>query len=172
MKKFQVRFVSPSQLKPYYRNAKIHDRAQIKKLATLLKKFDFDQPIVVDSNYVIIKGHGRYLASIVLSKTLVPVIVRDDLTPEQVMASRIADNKMFDMGETDKVILESEMRAYEEEGGEGAKEFFDFLKPEKVTLTSSGGKSKQDYSPAQEQDLPSGEMLMCPKCTYTFWEQS
>ena len=51
-------------------------------------------PIVVDGDGVIIKGHGRLLACKKLGMATVPVIVRDDLTPAQAKAARIADNKV------------------------------------------------------------------------------
>lgn len=58
---FDVQFLSPSSLLPYYRNSKRHDRRQIVLLAKALKTSGFDQPIVVDKDMVIIKGHGRRL---------------------------------------------------------------------------------------------------------------
>lgn len=81
-------------VKPYSRNAKRHPERQIERLATIIAEFGWDQPIVVDGAGVIIKGHGRLLAARRLGLSVVPVVVRDDLSPEHVKAARIADNKI------------------------------------------------------------------------------
>lgn len=83
-----------SKIVPYENNAKLHPPEQISKLARSILELGWDQPIVVDKNGVIIKGHGRRLAAMKLGLEKVPVVVRDDLTDEQVKASRLADNKV------------------------------------------------------------------------------
>lgn len=79
---------------PYHGNSKQHPPEQIDKLASMISEYGHDVPIVVDGDWVIIKGHGRLLACKKLGMTHVPVIVRDDLTPAQAKAARIADNKI------------------------------------------------------------------------------
>ena len=78
---------------PYDKNVKKHPPEQIAKIVESIKNFGWDQPIVVDKDNIIIKGHGRRLAAIELGLTEVPVLVRNDLTEEQVKASRVADNR-------------------------------------------------------------------------------
>jgi hypothetical protein len=80
-------------ISPYPQNAKKHPGAQIEKIASSIREFGFDQPIVLDASGVIIKGHGRYSAAKKLGMPQVPVIVRNDLTPAQVRQARIMDNK-------------------------------------------------------------------------------
>jgi ParB-like chromosome segregation protein Spo0J len=82
------------KVKPYKRNAKSHPPEQVERLSRLIKKHGFDQPIVVDSKGVIVKGHGRWLAAQFLDMTEVPVIVRADLTPAQCAEARLADNRV------------------------------------------------------------------------------
>lgn len=94
---------------PYDNNAKTHPPEQIDKLAKQIKD-GFDQPIVVDKSYVIIKGHGRLLAAKKLGLTQVPVIIRGDLSPEQIKAARIADNKLAET-DWDLDILSNELTA-------------------------------------------------------------
>lgn len=93
MKKIQIKPIDPKNLIPYVNNAKIHSDEQILRLCSSIQEFGFDQPIVVDKNMVIIKGHGRALASIKLNLKEVPVVVADHLDEDQVKAARIADNK-------------------------------------------------------------------------------
>ena len=78
---------------PYVHNAKKHPESQVAGLAGIIAETGWDQPIVVDQDGVIIKGHGRRLAALRLGLDKVPVVVRTDLTPAQVKAARIADNK-------------------------------------------------------------------------------
>lgn len=96
------------KITPYELNSKIHDPAQVAKIAKSIKELGWDQPIVVDANGVVIKGHGRRLAAISLGMTKVPVLVRRDLTPEQVRAARLADNRVALSG-IDTDLLQKEL---------------------------------------------------------------
>lgn len=93
MKFKEIQIVNIEDVKPYPKNTKKHPQTQIDKLIKQLAQ-GFDQPIVVDKNFVIIKGHARHTASLQMALKDVPVIVRDDLTDKQVKAIRIADNKI------------------------------------------------------------------------------
>ncbi|MDR9847035.1 ParB/Srx family N-terminal domain-containing protein [Herbaspirillum huttiense] len=95
---------------PYEDNAKIHDEGQVAKIAESIRQFGWDQPIVVDKDGVIIKGHGRRLAALHLGLTEVPVWVRDDLTDEQVRAARLADNRVA-ISNIDADLLQKELAA-------------------------------------------------------------
>jgi DNA modification methylase len=88
-----VEWRDPESLIPYINNAKTHPTEQIAKIAASIAEFGFDQPIVVDEQGIIIKGHGRRDASLRLGLKRVPVVVRGDLTPIQIKAARLADNK-------------------------------------------------------------------------------
>lgn len=89
-----VEQIDPKTLVPYANNAKIHSYSQIQKLKGQISEFGFDQPVVVDSDMVIIKGHGRTQAALELGLETIPVVVASHLTPNQVKAARIADNKV------------------------------------------------------------------------------
>lgn len=86
-------YKSPAELIPYRKNAKEHDKKQISNVAKSIKKYGFQQPIVVDKNMVIIVGHCRHLAALKLGLEEVPVVVADNLTDEQVKEFRLVDNK-------------------------------------------------------------------------------
>ena len=78
---------------PYAKNAKKHDNRQINNVAESIKQYGFVQPIVIDRDGVIVIGHCRALAAKKLGMKVVPCVCVDDLTPEQVNALRIVDNK-------------------------------------------------------------------------------
>lgn len=84
------------KLIPYDKNAKNHPKDQVKKLAASIRQFGWAnaKAIEVDASGVIINGHGRRLAALELGLKKVPVVVRDDLSPEQVRAYRLVDNKV------------------------------------------------------------------------------
>ena len=82
-----------SDIIPYEKNAKKHDKRQINNVAESIKQYGFVQPIVIDRDGVIVIGHCRALAAKKLGMKEVPCVCVDDLTPEQVNALRIVDNK-------------------------------------------------------------------------------
>lgn len=87
-----------ADLIPYAANAKKHDEKQIKNVAESIKQFGFVQPVVVDRAGVIVIGHCRVLAAKRLGMKEVPCVCVDDLTPEQVNALRLVDNKSAEDG--------------------------------------------------------------------------
>lgn len=164
---FPVKFMAPTDLKPYWRNNKKHSQRQIEDLGRTLKQFGFDQPIVVDENNVIIKGHGRYLAATYYNLSTVPVVVRDDLSEEQARAARIIDNKTFMMSETDRDLERQEVYDFMEDGGKGAEFFFDFVKPSKDEKQAA---STHSPSASTKGDDVGGTLETCPKCSHVFME--
>lgn len=91
---------------PYHRNAKKHD---VEAIARSIQEFKADQPIVVDGDGVIIKGHGRLKAAQQLGLKTFPVVVRTDLTTQQVRLARIADNTS-NTSDYDLVLLTAELQ--------------------------------------------------------------
>ena len=80
-------------IKPYEKNAKKHDQTQIDNVAESIRQYGFVQPIVVDKDGIIVIGHCRALGAKKLGLKEVPCVCVDDLTPEQVNALRLVDNK-------------------------------------------------------------------------------
>lgn len=87
-------------VKPYENNPRKNDDA-VEYVANSIKEFGFQQPLVVDSNGVIIVGHTRLKAAQKLGLTDVPVVVADGLSDDQVKAYRLADNKTGEMASWD-----------------------------------------------------------------------
>jgi len=85
------------KIQPYSKNAKKHPKKQVEQIADSIKEFGMNQPIVVDTNGIIIVGHGRYEAVKALGWTDEEIekhIKVVDLTEEQAKAYRLADNKL------------------------------------------------------------------------------
>lgn len=89
----EVKSLKLDNITPYGKNAKKHDKRQINNVAESIKQYGFVQPIVVDRDGVIVIGHCRALAAKKLGMEEVPCVCVDDLTPEQVNAMRLVDNK-------------------------------------------------------------------------------
>lgn len=104
----QVMYEDPLNLIPYENNPRLNDYA-VKKVLESIKQFGFTNPILVDKDLVIIAGHTRREASILLGMEKVPYIIEDSLTPEQVKAYRIADNKLAELSNWDEDLLKAEL---------------------------------------------------------------
>lgn len=96
-------------LKEYENNPR-HNEKAIDAVAESIKQFGFKVPLVIDRDGVIVAGHTRLKAARKLELEKVPCVVADDLTPEQVKAFRLADNKTAELAEWDFELLESELQ--------------------------------------------------------------
>ncbi|GHT16672.1 hypothetical protein FACS1894189_0930 [Planctomycetales bacterium] len=104
-----------NSIQPYEHNPRLNDNA-VDAVAVSLKEFGWRQPIVVDTDSIIIAGHTRYKAALKLGLKKVPVHIATDLSPEQVKAYRIADNKTGEIAEWDLTILPIELAELKETG--------------------------------------------------------
>ena len=96
------------ELRPYARNPRTHSDDQVAKLAASLVEFGWTMPILVNDELEVIAGHGRLLAARRLGLDAVPVIRLAHLSPEQVRAYRIADNKLALDAGWDEELLAAE----------------------------------------------------------------
>ena len=97
-------------IRPYGNNPRKNDNAA-RVVAKSIEKFGFKQPIVIDNNDEIVAGETRWKAAKLLGRTEVPCVLADDLTPEEVRAYRLADNKVAEYSEWDESKLEVEIAA-------------------------------------------------------------
>lgn len=98
MNKLQIEYLDIEKLIPYVNNPRDNKNA-IDKVAASIKEFGFKNPILIDKDMVIIAGHTRIIAAKKLGMTELPIIRAEDLTPTQVKAYRIADNKLAEFSE-------------------------------------------------------------------------
>ncbi len=96
------------ELKEYANNPRKITQAAIDYVAKAIETYGFLQPIVVDGEGVIICGHVRYNAAKKLKLKKVPCVKATDLTPEQVRAFRLADNKVASIATWDNEKLREE----------------------------------------------------------------
>ena len=145
----KIKLQDIGSVQPYEQNPRINDSA-VNAVAASLREFGFRQPIVVDAENIIIAGHVRYKAAVKMGLQKVPVHVATDLTPEQVVAYRLADNKTGELAEWDFALLEQELENID----------FDM---------SVFGFNPLDFEPVSADEVPRLDVLdkktiICPLC--------
>jgi len=95
-------------LKPR-RNARTHSKKQIRQIANSFLRFGWTYPILIDEDGVILAGHGRYEAALLLGLREVPVIVVAGLSEAEKRALALADNKIAANAGWDRAVLAIEL---------------------------------------------------------------
>lgn len=104
-----VQLIALKDMKESPRNSKKHSEEQIDAIVRSIQELGYRDPIAVDGSGEIIEGHGRRLALMKMGVEVVPALVFEDMTAEQVRAYRIAHNKLPLMEGFDLEILASEL---------------------------------------------------------------
>ena len=155
-----IQDVPISALKPYENNPRRNDDA-VDAVAKSIETFGFKVPLVIDKDNVIVCGHTRYKAAVKLELQAVPCIIADDLTPEQIRAFRLVDNKTNELSGWDFEKLDAEL-AYIADLND---EIFN------VDMTEFGFADTPPVDWDRVEDLteesykePAKTILKCPKC--------
>lgn len=104
------------QLNPFKHNSRQHSTQQIAQIAASMTAFGWTIPVLIDEENTIIAGHGRVLAARSLLIESVPCIVKKNLTPEQLAALVIADNKLAENATWDNLTLAEQVGGLKLEG--------------------------------------------------------
>lgn len=104
-----IRYGRSDELKPPKRILRKHSNRQIEMIKALIRGHGFNNPILVNSTNEIVSGYGRWLAATALGMTVVPVIVLEHLTQEQLRLFAIADNRIAEQSEFDLDELKLEL---------------------------------------------------------------
>ena len=115
---YQIKNVKVSDLKPYDKNARTHSAEQVAQIMQSIKEFGFTNPLLIDSNYNLIAGHGRLEAIKRLNKVdfakmpilELPCVICEGLSESQIKALVIADNKIALNAGWDLDLLADELR--------------------------------------------------------------
>lgn len=138
---------------PYENNPRINDKA-VDAVARSIEEFGFQQPLVLDKEYVIIAGHTRYKAAKQLGLETVPCVIADNLTEEQAKAYRLADNKVGELAMWDYAALDIELDEIEMD----MTEFGFDLDGMDIDWANVEDLNEETY------EKPQKDMLKCPKC--------
>lgn len=163
-KEWNVVWRPVEELTPYQNNARINDQT-VPYLKNSIKRFGFKNPIIIDKDGVIIAGHTRLKAALELGYTKLPCVCADDLTPAEVKAFRLVDNKVAELSGWDFKILDEEMKGLEDDGfgnladfgfGDGTD-----INPDDFFKDGEGGTGKSG-------DEPKKITVTCPDCGKEF----
>ena len=109
LRSMKIEYIPVAQLRPHRRNPRTHSARQIRQIANSIRKFGFNNPILVDQNGGVIAGHGRILAAKLLGMSEVPTIRLDQMTEAQKCAYIIADNRLAENAGWDRELLALEL---------------------------------------------------------------
>ena len=108
--KLQITYRPVGELKDNPRNARTHSKRQIRQIANSIMEFGFNNPVLLDASNTIIAGHGRVAAAKLLGLSSVPTIRLENLSPDEIRAYIIADNRLAEKAGWDKAILAIELQ--------------------------------------------------------------
>jgi len=154
-----------SDITPYEQNPRFNDDT-VASVARSIREFGFRQPIVLDSNGIIVCGHTRYKAALKLGLEKVPVHVAKDLTPEQIKAYRIADNQTASLSDWNYDLLPIELADLQAANfdlgliGFDEDELIKLLNPESPNFASA--------SESDQARLDQKKPIRCPHCGQEF----
>ena len=109
----EMKMVSTSKLIPYVNNARTHSQEQVNKLRGSLREFGFINPVIIDSDFNVIAGHGRLMAAKEEGIEEVPCVLVDYLTEAQKKAYILADNRYAQDAGWDEELLRLEIESLE-----------------------------------------------------------
>lgn len=106
----EIVYLSPKDIQPYDRNARVHSRADIDAIKKSIIEVGFNDPIgIYGENNIIVEGHGRRMAAIELGMESVPCIRLDNMTDSQRRLYTIAHNRIAELSAWDVTVLQGEI---------------------------------------------------------------
>lgn len=145
-----------NDITPYVNNPRNNDAA-VNKVAASIGQFGFKVPIVIDKNGIIVAGHTRHKAAQKIGLKEVPCIIADDLTPDQIKAFRLVDNKTAEYATWDTELLDAELEGLDIDLSE-----FDF------ELSDGDVPDIEDF---KDPDIKDKKTCQCPKCGFEWCEK-
>ena len=154
----------------YARNARKIPQAAIDKVAASIKEFGWRQPIVVDVDRVVVAGHVRLLAAKQLDEKKVPVHVAVGLTPGQIKAFRLMDNRSHQESGWDMDLLGPEIAELEALGIDAMLTGFDAEEISKFLGVGDVEATPPEEFKEFDETIPTEHQ--CPKCGYRWSGQT
>ena len=166
--KMNIVYMPIDDIIPYKNNARRNEEA-VPVVKASIEQFGFRVPVCVDRDNVLVYGHTRLLAARELGMTELPVVRADDLTPAQVRAFRLADNKVAEKSgwdfdklakELDKITIDMTQFGFTDIG-EGLDDLFDGSaerkpaaekKAEKIHIKCPHCGEEFDYDPSADAE--------------------
>ena len=113
-----IEYTLVRELHPYPNNARTHSKKQIRQIAASIKKFGFNNPVLIDDQKQIVAGHGRVEAAKSIGMDAVPTVRLSHLTEVEKRAYVLADNRLAEKAGWDRETLAIEIQGLIELGFE------------------------------------------------------
>lgn len=156
-------------VKPYWRNPRRVPEEAVNALAESIKSYGYQQPIVVDTEGMIIIGHTRYAAMRKLGVTEIPVQIADYLTPKEIKQLRVVDNRVAEMTSWDLDTLSAELSDLD---GSLLRGFFPEMTVDEDWLDDEDGTVTVTEDPSDVwDDLDDQVEFVCPSCFHSWQTQ-
>lgn len=156
MRKLEIVYLPPGDLKAYEKNARKHAPDDIEAIKKSILEDGFNDPIGIwgDQN-TIVEGHGRQIAALELGLDSVPCIRLDHLTDKQRREYMIRHNRTAELSAWDFSKLEEELAALQIEGQDLSELNFSF---------ADQGALDDLFAPAEDQEEKEPKQIKCPHC--------
>lgn len=159
MAPLKVVYRKTGDLIPYVNNARTHSEQQVTQIASSIKEFGFNNPILTDGDNGVVAGHGRLLAAQKLGLQEVPTIELSHLSGPQKKAYILADNKIALNSGWDSAVLSLELKSIQEDVPAGLWGYTGFSDEELEGLLSDAGGA--DFPDLPDEDaLPSRSITL------------
>ena len=155
----KVEQIPVESLVKYERNARKHEDKDIEAIMASIREFDFNDPLGIWKDNIIVEGHGRLEAARRLGMKEVPCIRLDHLTDEQRRAYALAHNKTAELSGWDFNLLDSELTDISD-----------------IDMSQFGfnmddldfGSTDDHLKEQKEPEAKEGKMCACPACGFEF----
>jgi DNA modification methylase len=174
MQQLQLEQWPLSRLIAYARNPRKNDHV-VDQMVSVIKEFGFRIPIIAKSTGEVVDGHLRLKAAKQLNLETVPVLLADDLTPEQIKAFRLLANRSATWADWDNELLGLELAELKDAGfdldltGFGEEELAALLGGNEMTgLTEDDAVPELPVNPTSRTGdlwILGNHRLMCGDCT-------
>lgn len=156
---------------PYWRNPRRITDESVNAVAESLRRYGYQQPIVVDESNVIVIGHTRYAALRRIGVTEIPVLVAKGLSPVKIKELRVVDNRTHEYGSWDFTQLVNELSELD---AELMQSFFPEVAMGPVAGDTGGADSFDLNAKSDVADVTKTESsaeFICPSCFHS-WEMN
>ena len=108
--RLEIVYRAIDELKPDLANARLHSKEQTRKLKKSIETFGFIVPALVDAELNIVAGNGRVAGARMAGHSEVPTVRLDHLSPAQLRAFTIADNRLSELATWDDRLLAQQLK--------------------------------------------------------------
>lgn len=139
-------------------NVRTHSTKNLDAIKASLKRFGQQKPIVVDRDLIVRAGNGTLEAASALGWETINAVV-SGLSPSELVAYAIADNRTAELAEWDMDDLQKQLASLDEELRAIAYDDFEIPKESTTDVTGSKELDENDFSEFDNQ---------CPKCGFEY----